>query len=206
MARLLPPQYISRMLSKTLNPYSLFLASKSPRRQELLKALNIAFEICSSDADEQFPEELEQNEVAIYIAKQKADAIDLKKFPDNALIISADTIVCIANQILGKPQNSQQASEMLNTLSGKTHKVITGICLTSKQKQLTFSVATEVEFKTLTEAEISYYIENYAPYDKAGSYGIQEWIGYIGVKRIEGSYFNVMGLPVHALYEALMNF
>jgi len=194
------------MLDNSLKKYQLFLASKSPRRSSLLKNLGVDFEVCSSDANEDYTPEYPTEKVAEFLARKKANTLDLSLFPENVLIISADTVVKLENTLLGKPKDKNEAKAMLRALSGREHEVISGVCLTSKEKQISFSAHTNVWFKKLTDGEIDYYIENYKPFDKAGSYGIQEWIGYIGIERISGSYFNVMGLPVHKLYEALLNF
>jgi septum formation protein len=190
-----------------LNPknYKLILASKSPRRKDLVAGLGYNFEQTSKDTDESFPDELPLNEVAEYLSRKKAAAF-LDELKSNELLITSDTTVLLDNRLLEKAANAEEAAEMLRNLSGKTHEVITGLCLTSTEKQESISVSTKVYFKTLSEAEIDYYISNYHPYDKAGAYGIQEWIGYIGVKKIEGSFYNVMGLPVKELYEMIREF
>jgi septum formation protein len=188
-----------------INNYKIILASKSPRRKELLAGLNLPFEVIVHEVDEIFPDGLPMEEIPVYLAKLKAEPffIDLKS---DTLVITADTIVWIDGVVLGKPNDYEHAAEMLRQLSGKKHVVVTGVCLTTKEKQVTFSASTDVWFKDLNDDEIDYYLKNYQPYDKAGSYGVQEWIGYIAIKRIEGSYFNVMGLPVQRLYEELKKF
>ncbi|MDA3853110.1 MAG: Maf-like protein [Bacteroidales bacterium] len=184
-------------------PYTILLASNSPRRQELLADLDIEFStFVKKDIDESFPSDMDAQEVASFLSKKKADAYR-KDIKDGLLIITADTVVIQGGKILGKPEDKVEAYEMIKALSGKSHTVITGVSLTTKTKQNTFSANTEVTFATLTDQEINYYINKYKPYDKAGAYGIQEWIGYIGVQHISGSYFNVMGLPVQQLYTEL---
>lgn len=182
------------------------LASNSPRRKELLAGLDIPFEVRVLDnIDESYPETLPTKEIAGYISKKKADAYR-QTMADDELIITADTIVVLGQEVMGKPKDDEEARRMLRELSGKTHQVITGVCLTTKDKQSNFSVETDVTFKTLSEEEIDYYVTHYRPLDKAGAYGIQEWIGHIGVTGLNGSYFNVMGLPVQRIYEALKAF
>ncbi len=188
-----------------LSEYKVILASKSPRRRQLLDGLNIPFEVVIHEVNEIFPEDLAMEEIPVYLAKLKAEPF-AEELNHDALVITADTIVWIDGQVLGKPENFDHAAKMLKQLSGKKHVVVTGVCLTSKEKQITFSASTEVWFKDLSAEEIKYYLENYRPYDKAGSYGVQEWIGYVAITRIEGSYFNVMGLPVQRLYEELKKF
>jgi len=182
------------------------LASNSPRRKELLAGLDIPFEVRVLDnIDESYSETLPTKEIAGYISKKKADAYR-QTMADDELIITADTIVVLGQEVMGKPKDDEEARRMLRELSGKTHQVITGVCLTTKDKQSNFSVETDVTFKTLSEEEIDYYVAHYRPLDKAGAYGIQEWIGNIGVTGLNGSYFNVMGLPVQRIYEALKAF
>ncbi len=182
----------------------LILSSNSPRRKELLAGLDIPFEVrVIEDIDESYPDNLPAGEIAEYIAQKKAATYEVG---NDEVLITADTIVVLDDQILGKPADAEQAKQMLRSLSGKTHHVITGVCLKSRDQQHHFSVISEVTFKTLTEEEIRYYVENYKPFDKAGAYGIQEWIGYIGVTGLSGSYFNVMGLPVQRIYEELKKF
>ena len=182
----------------------LILSSNSPRRKELLAGLDIPFEVrVIEDIDESYPDTLPTGEIAEYIAQKKAAAYEVG---NDEVLITADTIVVLDDQILGKPADAEEAKQMLRSLSGKTHHVITGVCLKSRDQQHHFSVISEVTFKTLAEEEISYYVENYKPFDKAGAYGIQEWIGYIGVTGLSGSYFNVMGLPVQRIYEELKKF
>ena len=184
--------------------YRIILASGSPRRKELLAGLDLPFEIkILPDIDESYPAGLQGKEIPEYIARQKAAAY-LPLISDDTLVITADTIVWLNGKVYGKPENKQDAKQMLHDLSGKTHEVITGICLTTKRQQRIFSVLSEVSFATLSKEEIEYYVEKYSPLDKAGAYGVQEWIGYIGVENIKGSYFNVMGLPVQRLYRELL--
>jgi len=181
----------------------LILASNSPRRKELLAGLGVSFEVrVLQDIDEHYPENLPVNEVARYIAKEKADAYRRIVAADE-LIITADTVVIVGDEILGKPMDEADAVRMLRLLSGRTHQVTTGVCLLTAEKERCFDVTTDVTFKTLTDEEIHYYVNRYRPFDKAGAYGIQEWIGYIGVTGLSGSYYNVMGLPVQRIYEAL---
>lgn len=181
------------------------LASKSPRRQQLLKDLGLNFSVVLIEVDEVYPSNLKKQEVALYLSKLKADAF-LPDLKENQLVITSDTIVCLNDKIIGKPKDRDDAFNMLSDLSGKMHEVVTAVTLTSAEKQVSFYVTTQVYFKTLSNFEIDYYINHYKPFDKAGSYGIQEWIGYIGIEKIIGSYFNVMGLPVKELYDELERF
>jgi septum formation protein len=182
------------------------LASNSPRRKELLAGLGMPFEVRVMDGiDESYPEDLPVSEVALYIAGKKADAYR-EKMADDELIITADTVVIVDDEILGKPHDKADAIRMLKLISGRTHQVTTGVCLLSKKQESRFSVTTDVTFKTLSDEEINYYIDTYQPFDKAGAYGIQEWIGYIGVTGLNGSYYNVMGLPVQRIYTELKKF
>ncbi|NPA45258.1 MAG: septum formation protein Maf [Chlorobi bacterium] len=191
---------------QNLKNKKILLASKSPRRKQLLKDAGFNFEIITSkEVEEIIPNNIRNNEVAIYLSELKANAYK-NDLSENEILISADTIVCLENKILGKPKDYDDAFKMLSNLSGKEHKVITGVTICSNKKQVSFSDETSVKFKNLTNNEINYYITNYKPFDKAGSYGIQEWIGYIGITEIKGSYFNVMGLPVHKVYEQLNKF
>jgi septum formation protein len=190
---------------ENLKDYKIILASKSPRRKELLGGLNLPFEVIVREVDEVFPENIPMEEIPVYLSKLKAEPF-IKELQDKVLVITADTIVWIDGEVLGKPFDHQHAVEMLRKLSGRTHIVVTGVCLTSTEKQVAFSSVTDVHFKELSEEEIDYYLDLYHPYDKAGAYGVQEWIGYIAIDRIEGSYFNVMGLPVGRLYEELKKF
>lgn len=186
--------------------YKIILASNSPRRKELLSGLDLEYDIVVlPDIDESYPLDIEKEEVALYIAKKKAEAYN-SLLTDNKLAITADTIVVVGEKILGKPTDEADAIAMLRELSGKTHQVITGVCLTTSNKQKSFSVVSDVRFSNLNDSEIEYYVSKYKPLDKAGAYGIQEWIGYIGVEYISGSYFNVMGLPIQKLYQELKKF
>ena len=187
----------------TLPSPQIILASQSPRRKMLLQGLGIDFEVKPSPADETYPADLNYEEVAEYIAKQKALHFPKDELPEHYILITADTVVCLDNEILGKPKDAADAIAMLRKLSGRKHEVITGVVITTATAQNSFSDKTDVYFKDLTEAEIVYYVEHYRPLDKAGAYGIQEWIGYIGITRIDGSFFNVMGLPVQRVYEEL---
>jgi len=190
-----------------LNRYQIVLASRSPRRKQLLEQLGLTFEIgTKKDVEEIFSVDFSPVENAKYLSKIKANPYlnDLKS--DEKLIISADTVVSIHDEVLGKPSDREEAMRILYLLSGEEHEVITGVTITSKEKQVTFAVSTKVHFKPLSKAEIEHYVDTYQPYDKAGAYGIQEWIGLIGIDRIEGSYFNVVGLPVQRLYAELQKF
>jgi septum formation protein len=177
------------------------LASKSPRRQELLRLMGIDFRIVLKDVDESYPENLTPEEIAVYIAEKKARAFD--ESVDDEVVLTADTIVNVDGKILGKPETVEQAAEMLRILSGKVHRVVTGVCLLYKHKYNLFHDVSEVFFRKLTEEEINFYVHKYQPLDKAGAYGIQEWIGLIGIERINGSYTNVVGLPTEKLYQQL---
>ena len=186
-----------------LKKYKVVLASNSPRRKELLSGLGIDYEVKTlPDIDESFPEGLSEVETATYIARAKADVYRNIMQPDE-LIITADTIVWLDGEVMGKPVDGEDARRMLRALSGKTHQVITGVCLMTLDSQKAFATVTDVTFCHLSEEEIDYYVERYRPMDKAGSYGIQEWIGFVGVESISGSYFNVMGLPIQRLYTEL---
>ena len=186
--------------------WKIVLASNSPRRKELLAGLDVPFEVrIIKGIDESYPAALPTTEIAEYIAQKKAAAYRETMAADE-LVITADTIVVLGDEVLGKPKDAADARRMLHELSGQTHQVITGVVLTTKERQEHFSVVSDVTFKTLEDSEIDYYVETYKPMDKAGAYGIQEWIGYVGVTRLEGSYFNVMGLPVQRIYEALKRF
>ena len=186
----------------------LILASQSPRRQMLLTWADVPFEVIVSDSDETYPASLDLNEVPVYIAKNKAQAVYEKiilSYPQhsNKNIVAADTIVVLEGNVLGKPANKAEAIASLTALSGKTHRVITGVVLRYQGKEYSFSETTLVTFNTLTLAQIEYYVENYNPYDKAGGYAIQEWIGVVGIHSIEGDFYNVMGLPVSKLFQKI---
>jgi septum formation protein len=183
--------------------YHIILASNSPRRRELLSGLGLDYEVRTLPGiDESYPETLPGEEIPVYISSQKASAY-LDELKENELLITADTIVWLDGRVLGKPSDEEDACQMLRALSGKTHQVITGVTLATTTFQKSFASVSQVTFATLSDEEIKYYISHYHPMDKAGSYGVQEWIGFIGVERIEGSYFNVMGLPVQRLYREL---
>ena len=189
-----------------VTPYHIILASNSPRRKELLAGLDLEFEVrVLQDIDESYPNDLPTQQIAEFISKKKADAY-LTTIADNELVITADTVVILGNEVMGKPHDEADAKRMLGELSGQTHQVATGVTLSTKERQTSFSVVTDVTFKQLSDDEIDYYVRTYQPMDKAGAYGIQEWIGYIGVTALKGSYFNVMGLPVQRIYETLKTF
>lgn len=190
------------MLSKRLQHKNIILASGSPRRQLFFKELDLDFTIQLKPIDEVFPEHYKGTEITDYLAQLKATAFT--HLQENDILITSDTIVWHQDKALNKPENRDQAFEMILSLSGNTHEVMTSVCFTTLNQQITINDTTKVTFKTLTEEEINHYIDNYQPYDKAGGYGIQEWFGYIAVTRLEGSYFNVMGLPTHKVYETLI--
>lgn len=180
------------------------LASHSPRRQELLKGLGVDFSVnVINGIDESFPASMPKEEVAEHLAVKKREAY---KVGEDELLITADTIVVVDDEILGKPKDADDARRMLHTISGRVHKVVTGVCLATTTESRSFSVTTEVKFRQLRDSEIDYYIERYKPFDKAGAYGIQEWIGYVGVEGIRGSYYNVMGFPVQRVYEEMTRY
>lgn len=185
--------------------YKIILASNSPRRKELLAGLGLDFTVrVKPDVSEGYPQGLSSEEIAMYIANEKADANCVGMAKDE-LVITADTIVVANGEVLGKPKDNEDAKRMLRQLSGITHQVITGVAISTSEERKSFAVVTDVTFKQLSEEEISYYVENFHPLDKAGAYGIQEWIGYVGVTGINGSYYNVMGLPVQRLYSELLS-
>ena len=186
------------MLIDKLKGYNLILASKSPRRQELLKGLGLTFEIKTKEIEEVFPPALYKEEIPVYLSNLKAKAFE-NDLNSTDLVITSDTIVWNENKQLGKPKDRGEAIEMLQSLSGKTHEVITAVTLMTKEKTHSFYEITTVFFKELSHEEIEYYIDNFKPFDKAGSYGIQEWIGFVGIPKIEGDYFNVVGLPLNRL-------
>lgn len=187
-----------------LEKYKVILASGSPRRRELMVGLGVNYEVrILPDVDESYPDTLQGEEIPLYIAKEKADAYIPMMQPDE-LIITADTIVWLDGKVLGKPRDREDALQMLRTMSGRTHEVFTGVCITTTDWQRSFTAQTEVRFATLSEDEIIYYVDNFKPMDKAGAYGVQEWIGFIGVENISGSYYNIMGLPVQRLYRELL--
>ena len=194
------------MILINLQDKNIILASQSPRRYELLKSLDIKFKtFVIKGINESFPTNIKLENIAVFLAKQKANEYS-EQIDKNTIIITADTIVKYKNNILNKPKNRGEAIEMLKKLSGSKHKVITGVCLSSKSKQKCFKSSTKVYFNKLNVKEIEYYIDKYKPFDKAGSYGIQEWIGFIGISKIKGSFYNVMGLPVQKLYKELQKF
>lgn len=194
------------ILNEKLKNYSLILASGSPRRIAILKDMGFDFTIEKLDIDEAFPKNLKGSEIALYISKKKSEAFPKDKILENTIVITADTIVWQHNKILGKPQNRNEAIEMLKLLSGADHEVFTGVTLRSKNKLHSFFNRSKVRFRPLQQYEIEYYIDNFKPFDKAGSYGVQEWIGYVAIEHIEGSFFNVMGLPTRMLYSELESF
>ena len=195
-----------RLFYMIRNPYHIILASNSPRRKELLAGLDLQFEVrVLEDIDESYPNDLPTQKIAESISKKKADAY-VQTIADDELVITADTVVILGDEVMGKPHGEADAKRMLGELSGRTHQVTTGVTLSTRERQMSFSVVTNVTFKQLSSDEIDYYVRTYHPMDKAGAYGIQEWIGYIGVTALEGSYFNVMGLPVQRIYEALKTF
>lgn len=186
----------------SIKNYKLILASASPRRQQLMKDAGFTFEVRLKNVEEKYPQELHWENVPEYLSKVKASAFREELKADEVLI-TADTVVCIHDRILGKPSDRKEAISMLQELSGNRHLVVTGVSVTTRTEQLSFSSRTDVFFKRLSNEEIEFYVDTYKPFDKAGAYGIQEWIGYIGIERIEGSFYNVMGLPIQKLYETL---
>ena len=185
--------------------YPIVLASASPRRKQLLEWADIPFTVDVANTDEQIPTNTRITDIPIIIASEKAIAVQ-QKHPHQTIIIAADTIVEVKGKILGKPADSAEALQMLKSLNGQTHTVITGVCILSPDETIRFSTSTEVIFNELCVDELSYYIDRYKPYDKAGSYAIQEWIGAVGIQKINGDFFNVMGLPIHEVYAALKKF
>ncbi len=193
------------MLSN-LNKYNIILASKSPRRQELLRGMGVKFTILTKETPENFPAEMPLDKVPQFLSQQKSKAFDESELPENYLIITSDTVVIAENEILGKPKDRDDALRMLSLLSGKTHHVVTGVTVRSAKRSQTFGVKSKVTFAALDADEMVYYVDNYRPYDKAGAYGIQEWIGYIGISGLNGSFYNVMGMPTQRLYQVLKEF
>ena len=193
------------MLKDKLGKYNIILASGSPRRQQFLKDLGLNFSVKTKNIEEIYPKYLHGSEITDYLAELKA-SVFINELKENDLLITADTIVRFDGKVLGKPKDTKDASNMLKQLSGQGHEVISSISLTSINKQKTFHDTTDVYFKELTTNEIEYYIENFKPFDKAGAYGIQEWLGFIAVQKLTGSYFNVMGFPVHKFYKEIMKF
>lgn len=193
------------MLSN-LHKYHIILASKSPRRQELLRGMGVNFEILTKETPEDYPAELPLDEVPKYLSLQKSMAFTDEELPKDYLLITSDTVVICEDEILGKPKDREDAERMLRLLSGKTHHVVTGVTVRSAVKTESFAVRSNVTFATLDKEEIDYYIAHCKPFDKAGAYGIQEWIGYVGISGLEGSFYNVMGLPTRRLYQYLKTF
>lgn len=192
------------MILDNLKKYKVILASNSPRRKELLAGLGVEYEVRTlPDVDESYPKTLQGAEIPLFIAKEKADAYQAMIQSDE-LMITADTIVWLDGKVLGKPKDREDALQMLRDMSGRTHEVFTGVCITTTEWQRSFTTQTEVRFSKLSEEEIIYYVDKYQPMDKAGAYGVQEWIGFIGVENISGSYYNIMGLPVQRLYRELL--
>lgn len=193
------------MLNEKFKNHKIILASGSPRRQQFLKELELDFEIRLKEIEEIYPDHLKAEEITNFLAKLKASAFE-NELQDNEVLITSDTIVWLDNKALGKPIDASHAVRMLTAMSGKTHKVITSVCIKSTKKEVVFHDETLVTFTDLSLEEIEFYLKNYKPFDKAGSYGIQEWIGLVAIEKIEGSYANVVGLPTHKLYKELMNF
>lgn len=194
------------MLNQKLNKFNLVLASASPRRKQLLQEMGLDFTVRPKQVEEIIPKGMAPQKAAEYLSKIKAEAFSIEEIQSNTLLITADTIVTLDGKILGKPTDKEDARRILKSLSNRSHEVITGVTIRSVSKQITFSVSTEVHFKKLTDGEILHYVETCRPFDKAGAYGIQEWIGHVAIEKIDGSYFNVMGLPTHKLYEELLKF
>ena len=189
-----------------LKKYQIILASKSPRRQELLRGMGVDFKILTKETPEDYPADLPLDEVPKYLSLQKSLAFTDEELPADYLLITSDTVVICEGEILGKPKDREDATRMLQMLSGKTHHVVTGVTVRSAEKMESFSVRSNVTFAQLDAEEIDYYIEHCKPFDKAGAYGIQEWIGYVGISGLEGSFYNVMGLPTRKLYQCLKSF
>ncbi|WP_319800351.1 MULTISPECIES: Maf family nucleotide pyrophosphatase [unclassified Flavobacterium] len=190
------------ILQEKYNDHQIILASNSPRRKQFLKDLGLTFTVKPANVNEAYPSHLKGKDIALYIAQQKASVFN--NLEANELVITCDTIVWIDDVALGKPENSADAKQMLQQLSGKTHEVISAVCIKSNQKEQLFYDVTEVSFNTLNPSDIAYYVETFQPFDKAGSYGIQEWIGLVGIEKINGSYTNVVGMPMEKLYKELM--
>lgn len=191
---------------ENLNKYEIVLASNSPRRKELLQRMGVNFKVRTFfGIDESYPDSLRGEDIVCYISRNKAKAYQSSMAP-NELLITADTIVYVDGEVMGKPKNAEQAKEMLHKLSGKTHQVITGVTIVTAKRTENFGVTSQVKFTNITDEEINFYVDNYLPFDKAGAYGIQEWIGIVAVEEIKGSYFNVVGLPVQRLYQELKTF
>ena len=191
---------------ENLNKYEIVLASNSPRRKELLQRMGVNFKVRTLfGIDESYPDSLRGEDIVCYISRNKAKAYQSSMAP-NELLITADTIVYVDGEVMGKPKNAEQAKEMLHKLSGNTHQVITGVTIVTAKRTENFGVTSQVKFTNITDDEINFYVDNYLPFDKAGAYGIQEWIGIVAVEEIKGSYFNVVGLPVQRLYQKLKTF
>lgn len=191
---------------ENLNKYEIVLASNSPRRKELLQRMGVNFKVRTLfGIDESYPDSLRGEDIVCYISRNKAKAYQSSMAP-NELLITADTIVYVDGEVMGKPKNAERAKEMLHKLSGKTHQVITGVTIVTAKRTEIFGVTSQVKFTNITDEEINFYVDNYLPFDKAGAYGIQEWIGIVAVEEIKGSYFNVVGLPVQRLYQKLKTF
>lgn len=197
--------FIISMSLADLSEYKLILGSKSPRRHELLKGLDLNFEIRVKDVDETFPDSLMESEIPEYLALKKAEAFKAE-LQNGEVVITSDTVVWLGDAVFNKPQSREEAIEMIATLSGRSHTVITGVCILSLEKQVVFHDSTKVTFGQIARTEIEWYIDKYKPFDKAGAYGIQEWIGYMGIERIEGSFYNVMGFPTRMFYVELRKF
>ena len=193
------------MLSN-LEKYNIVLASKSPRRQELLRGMGVKFKVQTKDIVESYPADMALEEVALFLSRQKSMAFEISELPKDFLVITSDTVVIAGKEILGKPKDRADALRMLELLSGRTHHVITGVTLRSVKKMKSFSATSRVTFARLDAEEMAYYVDTFKPYDKAGAYGIQEWIGYVGITGLYGSFYNVMGLPTRRLYQALKGF
>lgn len=191
---------------ENLEKYDVILASKSPRRQELLAGMGIKFRVMTRNVVEDYPSSLPAVDVPAFLSRKKASAFEINELPENYLVIASDTVVIIDNQILGKPKDADDATRMLRLLSGQIHKVVSGVTIKTKDVTETFSAVSDVTFNILNDNEIHFYIEKYRPFDKAGAYGVQEWIGYIGVSAVKGSFYNVMGLPTQMLYQTLKKF
>jgi len=194
------------MKQEVLRHYNLLLGSKSPRRQELLKALGLHYTFVGIDVEEVYPSHIQGADIARYLCELKADAYPADQLPEDSILVTADTIVWLDGKYIGKPSGKAEAIEMLEQLSGKQHSVFTGICLKSATQKTVFHSHTLVQFRELETDEIEFYVTHHKPYDKAGSYGIQDWIGYIGITGIEGCYYNVMGFPVQKFYKELTHF
>lgn len=191
------------MLVDQLKEYKIYLASKSPRRHQLLSGMGIDFEYLPLEVEENYPSELLPVEVAEYLSRLKLSPVDLQKYPEKSLFITCDTIVVLGNEIIGKPKDEEDAIRILHKLSGNDHTVISGLTVATPKKMITSNKQTLVSFRKLTDDEINYYVKQYKPFDKAGAYGIQEWIGYVGIEHIEGSFYNIMGLPTKLLWEMM---